>query len=60
MIFECSEKIIGKAGVLAYLKKIQKFYRNGMMSPNPKTHPSVEERIKRLEPKDYSSSPQSI
>jgi len=44
-----SAKICGKAGVLAYLKKMQKLYKNKTMEYNPKTHPAIEERIKRIE-----------
>lgn len=44
-----SAKKVGKNNVLSFLKKAKKDYEKNIVKYNPKTHPSIEERIKRIE-----------
>lgn len=41
-------KKAGKEGVLLFLEDGKKSYENGNVKYNPKTHPAIDERIKRI------------
>jgi len=39
----------GRENTLKFLRKIKEFYQNGVVKYNSKTHPPIDERIKRVE-----------
>jgi len=46
---EYSTRKNGKGGVLSFLKTAEKLYKSGEVKYNPKSHPPVKERIKRID-----------